>query len=155
MKNVGVRCGFLKASVALKTSLIAIGNKEHFAADEFLFHEDDENAGVFLLVRGKVMMNVRSLPKLDRIFSAGSVLGLPATFTGRSYSLSAIALTDAELVHVPAEAFLQLMRECPELCGETTGMLGREVTFIQSALAERRRLAAKNKIPLTEIGALI
>jgi hypothetical protein len=31
------------------------------------------------------------------------------------------------------------MLERPDLCGEATEMLGREMTFIQSALAERQR----------------
>jgi len=35
------------------------------------------------------------------------------------------------------------MRERPDLCREATDMLGRELTFIQSALAERRRQIAK------------
>jgi len=44
---------------------------------------------------------------------------------------------------VPQEEFLQLMREHPDLCREATDMLGRELTFVQSALAERRRQLAK------------
>ncbi len=46
------------------------------------------------------------------------------------------------MVHVRQEDFVRLMRERPELCREATEILGREVTFIQSALAERRRQAA-------------
>ena len=47
------------------------------------------------------------------------------------------------IVHLPREEFLQLMRERPDLCREATDMLGREVTFIQSALAERCRQMAE------------
>jgi len=83
------------------------------------------------------------MPKLDRVFSAGSLLGLPASFTGHPYSLTAVTLTQSEVVNVPQEEFLQLMREHPDLCREATDMLGRELTFVQSALAERRRQLAK------------
>jgi CRP-like cAMP-binding protein len=72
---------------------------------------------------------------------------LPSTFTGLPYSLTATAVTDATVVQVTQEDFLRLMRERPELCREAAEMLGREVTFIQSALAERRRQAAWTKIP--------
>ena len=99
-------------------------------------------------------MSVKGLPKLDRLFSVGSVLGLPSTFTGHAYSLTAQAVTEADVVHVPAEAFLQLMRERADLCREATEMLGREVTFIQSALAERRKQTASRKLASTQFAVI-
>jgi CRP-like cAMP-binding protein len=155
MTNVGAQCTFLKASAELKSSLQAVGSKESYSPGQALFREEDGNSGVYLLVGGKLRMTVRGLPKLDRLFSSGSVLGLPSTFTGHGYSLTAQAITDVEAIHVSAEAFLQIMRERPELCREATEMLGREVTFIQSALAERRRQAAKNRVSPAELGALV
>jgi hypothetical protein len=56
-----------------------------------------------------------------------------------------VALTEVDVLYVAPEPFLQLMREQPELCGEATTMLGREVTFIQSALSARRKQAAIRK----------
>jgi CRP-like cAMP-binding protein len=93
---------------------------------------------VFFVCKGKVVMGVRNLPKLDRFFSAGSLLGLPATFTGDPYRLTAVTVIQSDIVRVPRKEFLQLMREHPDLCREATDMLGCELTFIQSALAERR-----------------
>jgi CRP-like cAMP-binding protein len=145
MTNVGSRSTILKVSAELKTALQAVGTRQHFAPEHTLFHEDDGNSGVFLLLKGKVRMGVNSLPKLDRLFSAGSVLGLPSTFTGHPYSLTAQALTEVDVLHVEQERFLDLMRERPDLCSETTEMLGREVTFIQAALAERRKQAISRK----------
>jgi CRP-like cAMP-binding protein len=136
----------LKASTDLKACLREIGSPEHFAAEEFLFQEDGNNAGVYFLAKGRVRMSVKSLPKLDRLFSAGSLLGLPSTFTERPYSLSAVALTEVDVIHVKTEAFLDLMRQRPDLCGEATKMLGQEVTFIQAALAERHKQASTRKV---------
>ncbi len=104
-----------------------------------------------MVLKGKVRMSVKGLPKLDRVFSAGSVLGLPSTFTGHSYSLTAVALTEVDALHVTQDDFLRLMRDQPELCREATEMLGREVTFIQSALAERRKQLATRKFSLSEV----
>jgi CRP-like cAMP-binding protein len=151
MTHVGARCNILKASPALKTSLEAAGRKEHFLPAQNLFREDGDNAGVFLVVKGKACMSVKGLPKLDRLFSVGSLLGLPSTFTGHPYSLTATALTEVDAVHVPPEEFLRLMREQTDLCREATEMLGREVTFIQSALAERRKQAVGRKLASAEL----
>ena len=96
-----------------------------------------------LYFKGKVLIGVRNMPELDRVFLAGSLLGLPATFTGRPYSLTAVTVVQSDIVHLPREEFLQLMRERPDLCREATDMLGREVTFIQSALAKRCRQMAE------------
>jgi CRP-like cAMP-binding protein len=120
-------------------ALQSSGKRKQLAPGQVLFREDDDNVGVFLLTKGKVRMSVYSMPKLDRIFSPASLMGLPSTFTARSYSLTAQALTAADVVQVSQDAFLQLMRDRPELCREATEMLGREVTFIQAALAERRK----------------
>ena len=155
MTNVGAQCSFLKTSAELKTCLQPAGRKEHFSASQVLFREDDGNAGVFVVVKGKVRMGVKGLPKLDRLLSAGSVLGLPSTFTGHPYSLSAEAVTEVDAIHVGQDNFLQLMKERPDLCREATEMLGREVTFIQSALAERRKQAAAQRVSPAEIGALV
>ncbi len=151
MTHVGSQCNILKASPELKSELQGLGRKERFSPNQALFREDDRNTGVFLLLSGKVCMSVKGLSKLDRLFSAGSVLGLPSTFTGHTYSLTAIAVTESDVVHVAQEDFVRLMRERPELCREATEMLGREVTFIQSALAERRKQAASRKLSLDEV----
>jgi len=154
MTNVAAQCNFLKASSDLKASLQAEGRRERFAATQVLFREEDGNSGVFLLLKGKVRMGVRGLSKLDRLFSAGSVLGLPSTFTGHAYSLTAEAVKEVNLIHVAPDSFLRLMRERPDLCREATEMLGREVTFIQRALAERRKQAANNKVALDELAVV-
>jgi CRP-like cAMP-binding protein len=143
MKSVGVKSNILKASDELKASLESTGRRHELPSAHVLFGEDGETAGAFLVLKGKVVMGIRNLPELDRVFSAGSLLGLPATFTGRPYSLTAVTVVQSDIVHLPREEFLQLMRERPDLCREATDMLGREVTFIQSALTKRCRQMAE------------
>ena len=137
--NVGARSLILNVSDSLRARLVEIGKKRHFPVTNALFREGGNNAGVFLVVNGKVSLGMTRMPGLDRFFGSGSLLGLPSSFTGRPYSLSAIAVTEADVVYVAQGDFLALMRERPDLCGEATEMLGREMTFIQSALAERLR----------------
>jgi CRP-like cAMP-binding protein len=139
MANVGNKSNILKVSSKLKKSLVTAGAVERYTSKHPLFEEDQENRGVYLVLKGKVCMSIKDLDKLDRVFSSGSLLGVPATFTGHPYSLAAFAVTDAEVLHVERQTFLDLMTQHPELCREATDMLSREVSFIQSALAQRRR----------------
>ena len=139
MANVGTKSNILKVSSKLKKSLATAGAVERFTSNHHLFEADQESQGVYLVLKGKVRLSVKDVEKLDRVFSPGSLLGVPATFTGHAYSLAAEAVTDAEVLHVDRKTFLDLMSEQPELCRETTDMLSREVTFIHAALAERRR----------------
>jgi CRP-like cAMP-binding protein len=139
MANVGTKSNILKVSSKLKKSLATAGVVEHYTSEHHLFEVDQENQGVYLVLKGKIRLSVQDLAKLDRVFAAGSLLGVPATFTGHTYSLAAVAVTDAEVLHVDRKAFLDLMTQQPDLCREATDMLSREVSFIQAALAERRR----------------
>ena len=129
MKSVGAKNNILRVSVELKDGLESAGRKRGFPPEHVLFRQDGKSAGVFLVCKGKVLMGVRDMPKLDRVFSAGSLLGLPATFTGHPYSLTAVAVVQSDIVHVPREEFLQLMRERPNLCREATDMLGCELLY--------------------------
>jgi CRP-like cAMP-binding protein len=136
----------LKASDALTSRLIEIGKKNHFHSNSILFREGSDNFGVFLVVAGQVSLSLKKIRRRDRVFGRGSVLGLPASFTGRPYSLTATAVTEADVVQVAQGDFLNLMRDRPDLCREATEILGREMTFINSALAERLRRAAMARI---------
>ncbi len=139
MTNVGTKSNILKVSSKLKRSLVTAGVVKRYTPQNRLFEEDQESQGVYLVLKGKVCLAVKDLEEFNRVFSPGSLLGVPATFTGHTYSLAAVAVTDAEVLHVDRKVFLDLMTEKPELCREATDMLSREVTFIQGALAERRR----------------
>jgi CRP-like cAMP-binding protein len=137
MKNVGPGSNILSAPQGLKASLEALGQAEHVPAGGVLFKTGDENLGVFLIRKGKVCLRVEGLARLDRVFPAGSVLGLPATFTGSDYSLTAVAVTDAVVLRIPRDEFLRLMREESVLCQQATDMLSKEVSFIQGAVTQR------------------
>jgi len=150
MTPVVSRSNVLKVSAELKNTLETVGRKERFSHSQRLFQEDGGNVGVFLVTKGKVCMSVKDLPKLDRTFVAGSLLGLPSTFTSHPYSLTATAMTEVDVVHVSQEEFLRIMKEQSELCREAMEMLGREVSFIQGALSERRKQLAARKFPLSE-----
>jgi CRP-like cAMP-binding protein len=155
MKRVGL-CQTLVASVDLANALDGSGENKHFRSKSLLFHAGDKNEGVFLVCSGKVCLRVPGGPHLDRMFSTGSVLGLPSTFSGNPYSLTAACVTQCDVAHVGGKKFLHLMKAHPDLCREATDMLSREVAFLLSALRQyppkvllkdRKRLRLANRRP--------
>jgi CRP-like cAMP-binding protein len=104
-----------------------------------LFHAGDKNAGIFLVYSGQVCLEVPDVPQLSRVFSAGSVLGLPSTFSQKPYSLTAVSATDCDVIRVGKTKFLDLMKAQPELCREATDILVREIAFIFSAIREQHK----------------
>src|SRR5574337_2085058 len=125
MKKVGTFCETLLAPSTLTAALSELGKNEHFSSRSFLFHAGDENAGVFLVSSGQVRLDVPGVPQLSRTFSAGSVLGLPSTFSEKPYNLTAVSQSDSDVIHVNQEKFLDLMKTQPDLCREATDILTR------------------------------
>jgi len=156
MKRVGQLCQTLLASVDLAKALNGRGEYKHFPSKSFLFHAGDKNEGIFLVCSGKVCLQVPGVPHLDRTFSTGSVVGLPSTFSGNPYSLTAVCVTQCEVARIGRKKFLDLMKAHPDLCRDATDMLSRELAFILSAvrdyphqelLRDRRRLRLANRRP--------
>jgi CRP-like cAMP-binding protein len=140
MKNVGPLCQTLVAPAALRAGLEKIGQSEHFPPQSALFHVGDENVGVYVISSGRVYLEVPGVPRLTRVFSTGSVLGLPSTFSEKPYSLNAVSTTECAIIHVSKKKFLELMKAQPDLCREATEILTAEIGFIYSALREQSRL---------------
>jgi CRP-like cAMP-binding protein len=115
------------------------GTAQAYSSEAPLFTLGETSRGVFLVRYGNVKMGIDGLPEFDRVFGSGALLGLPSTITGDDYSLTARAADGCEAVFVPRERFLQLLQDRPDLCRETTEMLSREMSFIQKALAQKRR----------------
>ena len=149
MTTVGNLCRTLIAPVRLKTALADAGISKMFSSRSVLFRAGGKNTGVFLLCSGLVRLEVPGIPQLSRTFSAGSVLGLPSTFSEKPYSLTAISETEIKVVDVSKKKFLDLMRAETELCREATDILSREVTFIMSALRGQRSAVASETGPVT------
>lgn len=137
MKTVGRLSKTLLARVDLRRAIKAAGQIEHFRFESVVFRAGEKNRGIFLVCSGRVCLRVPGVPHLDRTFSAGSILGLPSTFIGKPYSLTAACVTDCDLAHVGKREFLDLMTRRPDLCREATEILSREVAFIFYALGKR------------------
>jgi CRP/FNR family transcriptional regulator len=118
--------------------LLAVGNRKRFRPPTILFAQGDEPAGVYVVTSGKVRLFIRNPDTgaitFDRISEPGSMLGLPAVFGDRPYSMSAEAVEETEVAFVPRRLFLELMQSNGQLCMRCLQLLSEEVRVARDAI---------------------
>jgi CRP-like cAMP-binding protein len=100
-----------------------------------LFHTGQPVRGAFLVRSGRVKMTLdhsRLYP--SRSLGRGSIIGLPATFSGEPYSLTAKAECDCTLDFIPRARLLDLLRRKPKLGFPLVRMLGEEISQMRKAV---------------------
>lgn len=104
-----------------------------------LFHRGDPPTGVYLIRRGSASLSLGpDAPRLlSRRVGPGCVLGVPASLSGKGYSLSAELLEDSDLGFVDRETFLDILRETPSLCFQVMDMLSDEISTMRSLIKPR------------------
>ncbi len=123
-----ISLGPFGASEALCEALESAGKVESCEKGSVLFRQGDIAKGVYVVKGGKVRLSLIEKGAVsDRIAAPGSVLGLPATMTGNSYSLTALVLEASQLVFVSRDEVLNLLRAQPALCFEVVEILAHEV----------------------------
>ena len=75
-----------------------------------------------------------------RIVGPGYVLGLPALFSGRPYSLTAEALEECAFGFVDRERALELIRNRLDLCFQAADLLAQEVRSLREWQASHMRV---------------
>ena len=100
-----------------------------------LFRRGDDASGVFLVRRGLVNLGLDFETPVypERTLGAGAIAGLPATVSGKPYSLTAKVAEDSELAFVPRGAVLACLQNNPYLCFQVMNMLSGEISDIRSA----------------------
>lgn len=133
--------GILWAPDELRPHLIAIGDPLHLPRGNYLFRHGDAVTGVFLIMNGAVRLGLEGdLPAFPwRTLGPGSLLGLPATLSDATYSLTAQVIDDVDLVFVAREPLLNLLREQQHLCFQVMNILTEELTQTRKALARVRK----------------
>jgi CRP-like cAMP-binding protein len=107
--------------------------------------------GMFLVLRGTVSLDfgVDGSSPLNKAYGPGALIGLPATLTGRTYSMTATVTDDAELGFVSSEALKALLHEQPQACQELLTMLTAKI--VQTDEVTRAMLGRKST-PGPELG---
>jgi len=92
-----------------------------------LFSEEQAPQGVFIVRSGAVKLSVNSTDGrtlIVRFAESGDVLGLPATLTGKPYSLTAEAIEPAQLQLIARRNFLDFLREHGDVALRVAQQLG-------------------------------
>ena len=118
--------------------LLTIGSRKRFRPSSVLFVQGDEPAGVYVVCSGKVRLFIRNPVSgsitFDRISEPGSMLGLPAVFGDKPYSMSAEAADETEVAFIPRRRFLELMQSNGQLCMRCLQLLSEEVRIARNAI---------------------
>jgi len=88
-----------------------------------LFREGEKPVGVFVVLSGFVRLDFGVDCPLSRTYGSGALLGLPATLTKSSYSMTATVAEDAEVGLWTPGALNALLVERPELCQQLLVLL--------------------------------
>ena len=116
-----------------------------------LFRRGERAFGMFLILKGTVSLDfgVDSAAGLASAYGPGAIVGLPATLTGRDYSMTATVTGDAELGFLTTLALNSFLRSHPEFCGELLTILGAKIEHTDQVT---KALLRKEKLPKLESG---
>ncbi len=118
------------ASAHLRCILELRGEKVYKPKSTVLFRRGDKASGMFVVLSGKVSLDLGVDSALTCSYGAGSLVGLPSTITHHSYNMTATVTEDAELGFWTPEALESLLRNQPDLCQPLLVMLGEKVADI-------------------------
>jgi CRP-like cAMP-binding protein len=104
-----------------------------------LFKRGQASFGMFLILSGMVALDfgVDGSSSLNNAYEPGALVGLPATLTGRTYSMTATVTDDAELGFISSEELRMLLREYPQLCRQLLDILSAKLshTYLSAKLS--------------------
>ncbi len=119
-------------------NLLAIASHKQLRPPDILFIQGDEPAGVYLVCSGKVRLFIRNpvtgAITFDHTVEPGNLLGLPAVFGDKPYSMSAEAVETTEVAFISRPKFLELMQKDGQLCMRCLQLLSDEVRIARQAI---------------------
>lgn len=122
-------------SLEVRKHLHEVGTPVVADKGEVLFRSGQECQGAFLIQSGQVKLSLdaASLSYPARTVSSGFVVGLPASFSGEPYSLTAEATTTCRLDFIPRRSLLKALHEDPKTGFEIVRLLSDEIFKMRKA----------------------
>lgn len=126
-----------KLSSDLVKQLKSVATPVAIHRGNLLFRAGEPVRGAFLIRRGQVRMRLnRSACFRARTVGSGRIIGLPATFSGEPYSLTAEATTDCHLYFISRAMMLNLLRHNPRVGYEIIRILSKEIFQMRKATTQ-------------------
>jgi CRP-like cAMP-binding protein len=118
--------------------LLAMARRKPVRTSAILFVQGDSASGVYVVCSGTVRLFIRNPVTgevtFDRVVAPGSLLGLPAVFGDKPYSMSAEVAQDGEVGFISRERFLEAMSQDGRLCLRCLQLLSEEVRIARGAI---------------------
>lgn len=129
-----------KADEQLQSIILRNSETVLAKAGTVLFKEGEKVRGMYLIVSGKVDLQLHSagLVSLQRHAVAGCLLGVPASINHHPYSLTGVVKEDAELRFIDVKSLATLMQREPSLTMQLVTMLSEEVRAMRKVFAGPR-----------------
>jgi CRP-like cAMP-binding protein len=118
--------------VKLRYALERQSEKLRKAKSTVLFRRGEKAAGMFVVISGRVTLDLGVDSILVRTCGPGALVGLPSTLTRHNYSMTATVTEDAELVFWSLEALDSLLRKRPDLCPPLLAILEGRINVMKS-----------------------
>jgi CRP-like cAMP-binding protein len=115
-----------------------------------LFRFGEKASGMFVVLSGKVRLDLGVDSALCCTYGPGALLGLPSTLTRHRYSMTATVTEDAALGFLSPDALDCLLCERPDLCRPLLAIMGEKISENHQM---ERALVTRDKQP-RETGAL-
>jgi len=108
---------FRELSESQLNKIKRISTLKVYKKGEVIFNPGDTGNCFFILRRGKVKIfkTSRGKEQIIRIFNKPALFGEAASFTGKNFPAWAEAIEDSEVIVIPRQGFLQLIKEDPEI----------------------------------------
>lgn len=127
-----------QATAALTAEFRKRGTTLSFTEEETLFRQGDEPQSVYLVLSGQVelTMPVSRTQAMGFRAIAGSLVGLPAAFGNRAYSMTATVRRGAELVRINRQQLGEMLGEMPILALDVLRILAAETRSARIAIVD-------------------
>ena len=113
----------------LKDALGILASTRREQRDAVLFRRGDPASGVYVILRGSVVLDVDD--RVYRTAQKGSILGLPAIFSAQPYNMTAIAAEDCELGFIALGTLLEFVRSNPSIAIHLLEILAAELEALR------------------------
>jgi CRP-like cAMP-binding protein len=106
-----------------------------------LFQMGQPCRGAFLIRSGQVQLSLDNVSGLypARTVGSGFIVGLPATFSGEPYSLTAEAKSRCRLEFIPRQKLLSLLHQNPDAGFQILRLLSEEIFYIRKLVNDGGR----------------
>ena len=115
------------------------------AKSTVLFRRGQKASGMFVVLSGKVRLDLGVDSAVGRTCGQGALVGLPSTLTRQNYSMTATVTEDADLGYWSPDALDSLLCTHPDFCQPLLAILGAKIAESHEV---ERTLLTRDKQPV-------